>query len=80
MPVPNPPPASWSSRDYWQGLIGSLITSRPSNSDIIFDRCDIHGLDYPGRLHIAANLEGSNVAIVDSRIHKVNIWTEAGGG
>jgi hypothetical protein len=80
MQVPNPPPASWSNRDYKQGFVGSLITSHPSNSHIVFDRCDIHGLDYPGRLHVAANLNGSHVAIVDSRIHKVNIWTEAGGG
>lgn len=80
LPVPDPPPATWRRRDYRQGLVGSLVTLWSHNSYIIFDRCDIHGRDYPARLHTAVTLDGAHVAIVDSRIHKVNVWTEAADG
>ena len=80
IPMPNPPPPGWSSPDYRQGNIGSLITTRVTNSHIVFDRCDIHGLDYPSRLTTAINLDGANVAVINSRIHKVNRWTEKPDG
>jgi hypothetical protein len=80
LPVPDPPPLTWRQRDYRQGLVGSLITLWSTNAYIIFDRCDIHGRDYPARLHTAVTLDGAHVAIVDSRIHKVNVWTEAADG
>jgi hypothetical protein len=81
IPMPQEPPRGWSApRFYGQGTIGSLVTTRETNSHIIFDRCDIHGLDYPSRLAIAVNLDGSDVAIVDSRIHKVNRWAETRDG
>jgi hypothetical protein len=80
IPMPNPPPPGWSSQDYRQGTISSLITTRETNSHIIFDRCDVHGLDYPSRLTTAINLDGANVAVIDSRIHKVNRWAEKPDG
>jgi hypothetical protein len=75
-PVPNPPPAHWSTSPFKQGNVGSLLATTETNDNIIFDRCDIHGLDYPARLGTAMYLNGSNIAVINSRIHKVNRWTE----
>lgn len=75
-PAPNPPPAEWSQRDYRQGMIGSLVATRESNGYIVFDRCDIHGLDYPSRVGQGINLDGSNMAVIHSRIHKITRWQE----
>jgi hypothetical protein len=79
-PVPNPPPAGWSVKDYKQGSVGSLITTKESNSRIVFDRCDVHGLDYPARLGIGVQLDGSHVALINSRVHKVNRWQSTNDG
>ncbi|HYP14403.1 MAG TPA: hypothetical protein VEQ63_10810, partial [Bryobacteraceae bacterium] len=77
IPVPDPPPADWSKRDHKQGNFGALVASDGSNDRLIFDRCDIHGLDYPARLGRGLYLNGSNVALIHSRVHKVNRWGEA---
>jgi hypothetical protein len=79
-PVPNPPPAAWSERDYNQAMFGSLVYTKASNSHIIFDRCDIHGLDYPARLAHGIDLEGSHVALIHSRVHKITRWQERADG
>ena len=77
IPVPNPPPASWSQYPYKAGNFGALMAVNDTNDSIFIDRCDIHGLDYPARLGAGIYLNGSNVALVNSRLHKVNRWTEA---
>ncbi|MGH9628419.1 MAG: fibronectin type III domain-containing protein [Bryobacteraceae bacterium] len=79
-PVPDTPPSEWSWRNYRQGMIGSLVMTRESNSHIFFDRCDIHGLDYPSRVGQGISLDGSNVAVIDSRIHKITRWQEKPDG
>ncbi|MGH9628416.1 MAG: fibronectin type III domain-containing protein [Bryobacteraceae bacterium] len=75
-PAPNPPPPTWSQKNFKQGMIGSLVGMKPTNSHIIFDRCDIHGLDYPARVGHGMDLDGSHVAVIHSRIHKINHWVE----
>jgi len=80
IPTPDPPPPGWEQRDYRQGNFGSLAATLPSNDSIVFDRCDFHGLDYPSRLAYGLLLEGSNVALIDSRVHKVNRWTTKPSG
>jgi hypothetical protein len=77
IPVPNPPPAEWS--DGRQGNFGVLVVTNSTNDRIIFDRCDVHGHDYPGRVGRGFYLNGSNVAIIDSRVHKINRWTNDKG-
>ena len=52
------------------------MATGPTNDRIIFDRCDIHGLDYPGRVGRGLYLNGSNVALIHSRVHKINRWGE----
>ncbi|MGH9627706.1 MAG: hypothetical protein ACRD7E_05115, partial [Bryobacteraceae bacterium] len=79
-PVPNPPPPAWSTGDYKQGMIGSLVVTENTNDHIIFDRCDIHGLDYPSRVAHGMDLDGAHVAVVNSRIHKITRWQERNDG
>lgn len=78
--TPNPPPPGWDQRDYRQGVFTSLVATHPTSDSIIFDRCDIHGLNYPSRAGHGFYLSGSNVAIINSRIHKINRWTERPDG
>lgn len=80
IPTPDPPPPGWEQPDYRQGAFWVLVVTEPSNDRIIFDRCDIHGLAYPARLRYGLYLDGSNVALVNSRVHKVNQWTERADG
>ncbi len=77
VPVPNPPPASWSLAPYTQGEYGALVLLQDTNSSIIIDRCNIHGLDYPSRLAYGIIMNGANVALLSSRVTRVNRWTEA---
>jgi hypothetical protein len=79
-PVPNPPPAGWGQKDYKQGFIGSLLSTKQTNTHVIVDRCDIHGLDYPARLAMGVQLDGSDVALINSRLHKVNRWQTSNDG
>ena len=79
-PVPDPPPAGWAQKDYKQGFIGSLIATKQTNTHIIFDRCDIHGLDYPARLAMGVEMNGSHVGLINSRLHKVNRWQSGTDG
>jgi hypothetical protein len=80
IPTPDPPPPGWERPDYRQGAFGALVAILPTNDSIIFDRCDLHGLDYPSRLGYGFYLDGSNVALIHSRVHKVNRWTEKADG
>ncbi len=73
-PVPDPHPPGWDEPSYSQGSYNSLIYTKMSNDSILFDRCDIHGQDYPGRLARGVSLYGSNVGVINSRIYKVNRW------
>lgn len=73
-PVPSPPPPDWNRPDYKQGSYGSLVVTDASNDRIIFDRCDIHGHDYPARVGRGVYLNGSNVGIINSRVHKITRW------
>ncbi len=77
VPAPNPPPASWSMAPFTQGQYGALVLLDPTNNDVIIDRCNLHGLDYPSRLAYGIVMNGANVALVGSRITRVNRWTEA---
>jgi hypothetical protein len=76
IPLLNPPPAEWATGG---GNFGALVVTKSTNDKIIFDRCDVHGLDYPGRVGHGFYLNGSNVAIIDSRVHKINRWTDKVG-
>lgn len=80
IPTPNPPPPGWEKFNYRQGSFGSLVATRPSSKHIIFDRCDIHGLDYPSRVWFGLFLDGEHVALIHSRVHKINQWTERADG
>lgn len=77
VPAPNPPPASWSIAPYAQAEYGALVLLQNSNSNIILDRCNIHGQDYPSRLAYGIVMNGANVALLGSRVTRVNRWTEA---
>ena len=76
IPTPDPPPPGWERPDYRQGAFGTLVATLPSNNNIIFDRCDIHGLDYPSRVAFGLYLDGSYVALINSRVHKIHRWSE----
>jgi hypothetical protein len=73
-PVPDPHPPGWDQPSYIQGSYNALIYTRMTNDSILFDRCDIHGQDYPGRLARGVSLYGSNVGVIHSRIYNVNRW------
>lgn len=75
-PVPDPFPEGWDQPNYSQGYYAGLVYTKVNNDSILFDRCDIHGQDYPGRLARGVSLYGSNVGIIDSRVYNVNRWTE----
>jgi hypothetical protein len=77
VPVPNPPPASWSNPPYTQHQYGALILLQNTNTNIIIDRCNIHGLDYPARLSYGILMNGADIALLGSRVTRVNRWTEA---
>ncbi len=77
VPAPNPPPASWSIAPYAQAEYGALVLLQNTNSNIIIDRCNIHGQDYPSRLAYGIIMNGANVALLGSRVTRVNRWTEA---
>ncbi|MCX6596164.1 MAG: hypothetical protein NTV70_07335 [Acidobacteria bacterium] len=75
-PVPDPHPEGWDQPSYSQGSYGGLVFTKSSNDSILFDRCDIHGLDYPARLGRGVSLYGSNVGIIHSRVYNVNRWMD----
>ncbi|MCX6596150.1 MAG: fibronectin type III domain-containing protein [Acidobacteria bacterium] len=77
VPAPNPPPASWSNAPYAQHQYGALMLLQSTSTDIIIDRCNIHGLDYPSRLVYGIVMNGADIALLGSRVTRVNRWTEA---
>jgi hypothetical protein len=49
-----------------------LIQTSPDSTDIIFDRCWIHGYDPPFRTYTAIEWNGRNNAFIDSYINDFN--------
>ncbi len=55
----------------WNGL---FVTS-PDASNIVIDRCYLHGLGYPNRLYRAIyNYDGHNMAIINSYLSNLDYW------
>ena len=77
VPAPNPPPASWRNPPYAQNQYGALMLLQSTSNNIIIDRCNIHGLDYPSRLIYGIVMNGADIALIGSRVTRVNRWTEA---
>ncbi len=58
----------------WYGL----IVTNPDVSDIVIDRCYLHGLGYPNRLYRAvADYDGHNMGIVNSYLSNLDYWHSA---
>lgn len=53
----------------------ALVYLSGSNSDIVIDRCYLHGQGAPTRLLNGVELQGNNVAIVDSAFDQIDQWT-----
>ena len=58
----DPPPGQW------------LIFTSRNNSNLIFDRCYIHGYPTPFRVYRMLSWDGANLAFVDSDIRHLNHW------
>jgi len=71
-----PLPTPVAETGYWD-LQQSLIATDATTHDITFDRMYIHGLDYPHRVWFGIKLAGSNMAIIDSWLDKLNRAADA---
>lgn len=67
-------PDGWGTGDQKQGRMGGLIRTRISNSDIVFDRCEIHSHDYPNRTSTLVVPNGTRIGLVNSRIYNGVSW------
>lgn len=55
----------------WYGL----FTTAPDDSNIVIDRCYVHGLGYPNRLYRAfPSYDGHNMAIINSYLSNLDYW------
>ncbi|MGH9628422.1 MAG: fibronectin type III domain-containing protein [Bryobacteraceae bacterium] len=73
-PVPNPYPSGWEHGNNRQGEVGSLVYTNGTMSHLIFDRVDVHGQGFPARITHGLYLNGSHVALIDSRVHEIHRW------
>lgn len=56
-------------------LYGCLVSTRPDNSSIFFDRIIFDGIGYPTRtLNAFCEFNGSNMAIAGSYFNEMNTW------
>ncbi len=56
---------------------GFLFTRR-TTSNLILDRCYIHGLGFPNRIYRAiVGYDGTNMAIINSDLEKLDLWHPA---
>ena len=67
-------PDGWGTGDEKQGRMGNLIRTRISNSDIVFDRCEIHSHDYPNRTGSLIIPNGTRIGFLNSRIYHGVAW------
>lgn len=77
--VPKPMPYGWDVRGATvnnQGLQLLLVDS--AGSDVIWDRCYIHGHPKPARFHKGISLRGDRVAVIESYLEDFQEWRAAG--
>jgi hypothetical protein len=77
--VPKPMPYGWDVRGTAlnnQGMQLLLIDS--AGSDIIWDRCYIHGHPKPARFHKGISLRGDRVAVIESYFEDFQEWRTGG--
>lgn len=67
-------PDGWGTGDQRQGRMGNLIRTRISNSDIVFDRCEIHSHDYPNRSGSMITPNGTRIGFLNSRLYDAVAW------
>jgi hypothetical protein len=79
LPVPDPGPDGWSTAGNVLNSQGSqvlLISS--AASDVIWDRCYIHGYPKPARFRRGISLRGDRVAVIDSLFEGFQEWRGSG--
>jgi len=77
-----PFPAGWNtptaSGSAYQGVVQALVNASEATSEIIIDRCYLHGLGYPHRNRYAITGYFSKSAFINNYIDEISWWRSSG--
>jgi hypothetical protein len=64
----------WNQQNHQQGGLVQLVHFGLGSRDIILDRCDIHGHDYPSRVTYGIISYADRFALINSRVDGISRW------